>query len=121
MSRVGQMRKDIFAVSISDADTLQTIANVYRKHQVILEPHGAAGWAGLIKNFGVHQDDAEPDQICVSRETAYPAKFPEEIRNIIGKDPDLPPSMEGLDHLEETCDRMENDYKTFKEYLKKNL
>lgn len=117
---IKRMRKDIAAVSITDEETLQTISEVYQRHKVILEPHGAAGWAGLRGNFGLHPEDAEPDQLCISLETAHPAKFPEEIRRVIGIDPELPPSMEGLDHLEETFDKLENNYETFKDYLIKN-
>jgi len=118
---ISRMRKDICAVSISDAKTLETIAEVYQRHKITLEPHGAAGWAGLGENFILHPEDAEPDQLCISLETAHPAKFPEEIRRVTGIDPALPPSMEGLDTLEETYDKMENDYNAFKKYLKENF
>jgi threonine synthase len=117
---VERMRKDIVAVSISDAKTLQTIADMHQRHGVILEPHGAAGWAGLREDFRLHPEDAEHDQICISLETAHPAKFPEEIRRVTGIDPVLPPSMEGLDHREETFDKLENNYEMFRDYLISN-
>ncbi|MBN1159105.1 MAG: threonine synthase [Bacteroidales bacterium] len=117
---VEQMRRDIFAISISDKKTIETIAGVYNKHKVILEPHGAAGWAGLLEDFRVHPRDADPGQLCVSLETAHPAKFPDEIRRVIGIDPELPPSMKGLDQMEETYDKLDNNYEIFKEYLKDN-
>ncbi|MBN2481330.1 MAG: threonine synthase [Bacteroidales bacterium] len=117
---IEQMRKDIYAVSISDKKTVETIAGVYNKHQIILEPHGAAGWAGLMENFSVNPEDADPGQLCISLETAHPAKFPDEIRRVIGIDPELPPAMKGLDQRKETFMRLDNDYKLFKEFLKDN-
>ena len=59
---IEQMRRDIFAVSISDERTVKTIADVYKQYGVILEPHGAAGWAGLLENFRANPDDEKPDQ-----------------------------------------------------------
>jgi threonine synthase len=61
--------------------------------------------------------DANPDQLAVSLETAHPAKFPEEIRALLGIEPELPVSMEGLDKLEESFDSLENNYAEFKGYL----
>ena len=45
-------------------------------HGVLLEPHGAAGWAGLMQYFKDFPADDNPDQLAVSLETAHPAKFP---------------------------------------------
>ena len=44
----------------------------------------------------------------------------EEIRRVTGIDPVLPPSMEGLDHREETFDKLENNYEMFRDYLISN-
>ncbi len=41
------MRRDLYAVSISDEQTRATIKETYERHSVILEPHGAVGWSGL--------------------------------------------------------------------------
>ncbi len=43
------------------------------------------------------QEAPTPEPLCISLETAHPAKFPEEIRAILGFDPPLPPSLEGLE------------------------
>ena len=61
-----------------------------------------------------------PGQLCISLETAHPAKFPEEIRAILGFDPPLPKSLEGLEDKKETFELMANDYPAFKKFLKKN-
>jgi len=41
------MRQDLHGVSIDDDATRATIVKAYREHGVVLEPHGAVGWAGL--------------------------------------------------------------------------
>lgn len=112
------MRREIFAVSISEAETRQTIRSAYERYRLLLEPHGAVGWAGLQKYLA--REAPEPGQLCVSLETAHPAKFPEEIRSILGFDPPLPPSLEGLEEKSEAFVSMSADYGEFREYLQKN-
>jgi len=38
-------------VSVTDKQTRETIKIVYKKYKVILEQHGAVGWAGLVEYF----------------------------------------------------------------------
>ncbi len=112
-----RMRRDIFAISITDEMTVRTIREVYERYGTILEPHGAAGWAGLAEYLRLHPGEAGEDRLCVSLETAHPAKFPEEIRRVIGIDPPLPESMKQLDQTDESYLKMENDYRAFRDYL----
>jgi threonine synthase len=111
------MRSELFSVSVSDDETRRTIASAWNHHKLMLEPHGAVGWAGLWKYFEHHPEDNHPDQLCFSLETAHPAKFPEEIQRILGIEPDLPPSLQGIDDKEEFISVLDNDYLKFKEYL----
>ena len=113
-----QMRKDIFAVSITDEETKETIKNVYEEFSVVLEPHGAVGWAGLQRFLKAHPQS--PGQLCVTLETAHPAKFPEQINEILNIDPELPPSLAEIESKDESYDKMEHDYDKFKEFLKNN-
>ncbi len=113
-----QMQRDIFTVSISDEKTKQTIKEVYEKYSVLLEPHGAVGWAGLQEFLSKYPQP--PGQICVTLETAHPAKFPEHINDLLSVDPDLPPSLAEIEEKEESYSGMKNDYNTFKDFLKKN-
>lgn len=112
-----RMTKEIYAVSIRDNETIETIAAAYRGHGLLLEPHGAVGWAGLNRYLQENPGDNTPGQLCISLETAHPAKFPEQIREILSIDPELPPSLEGIEDKEESFDRLENSYEAFKAYL----
>jgi len=114
------MKHDMFTISISDEETLDTLKKVYLRHKVLLEPHGSVGWAGLQHYFSFVPEDHQPDQVSVCLETAHPAKFPKEIQDVLGIDPELPASLIGLEHKEERCIRIENNYTIFKQLLKNN-
>ena len=110
-----QIHKDMYAVSISDEQTKETIVQAYREHKLVLEPHGSVGWAALMQYLSLHPEDK--DRICISLETAHPAKFPEQINTLLGFDPELPPSLMDLDHKTEYILPMENDYDAFSKHL----
>jgi threonine synthase len=112
-----RMHKEIAAFSITDQRTVDTIRSVHKDFGTIIEPHGAAGWAGLSDYLQQNEGDESDDQLCISLETAHPAKFPEEIRKVLNLDPPLPQSLAGLDDKEETFDRLPYNYDEFKKYL----
>ena len=112
-----QMRSDIFAISISDKQTIETLKKTYQQYHVLTEPHGATGWAGLMSYLSMFAGEVRPGQLAVCLETAHPAKFPDEIIRVLGIDPALPPCMEGLDKLEESFELLKNDYAQFRDYL----
>ncbi|MFH1118347.1 MAG: threonine synthase [Bacteroidota bacterium] len=119
MPDMDRMRKDIYAVSVSDAQTKETIRDAWDRYRLLLEPHGAVGWRGLEQFTESEPWAGRPDQLCISLETAHPAKFPEQIRDILNLDPELPPSLTGLEDKPEQYDILENDYPAFKNYLKR--
>ncbi len=112
------IQRDLYAVSIGEEETEATISSAWQKHRLLLEPHGAVGWAGLEKYLAAHPGEA--DRICVSLETAHPAKFPEKIEELLGLDPELPPSLSALDGKQEFILPMQNDYAAFARHLLEN-
>ncbi len=114
-----RLRGDLCAVSISDVQTRETIKEAYEKYNLLLEPHGAVGWAALA-DYLDHEKEDSTDKPYVVLETAHPAKFPGEIERILGFDPDLPPSLVGLEDKQEEYDRIGNDYSEFKKLLRDN-
>jgi threonine synthase len=109
------MHRDLYAVSVSDEETRLTIRETYSKHGVLLEPHGAVAFAGLMK-YLKECGDFSP---CVSLETADPAKFPEEIVRATGINPPLPAAMARLDELEEKFERIDGKYASLKDFLRR--
>jgi threonine synthase len=112
------IQNHMYAISISDEETKATIKQAYQDRQLLLEPHGSVAWSGLSHYLEDHREDKE--HVCISLETAHPAKFPEEIQEILALDPELPPSLKGLEEKEEFLEKINNDYEEFKNYLMKN-
>jgi threonine synthase len=112
-----ELRRRIFSVSVTDEETRQTIKKTYELYGVVLEQHGAVGWAGLT----AYRDATGDKNLAVSLETAHPAKFPEEVKKLLGFTPELPPSMQGIDQREGSAIELAGDYDTFKKYLQGNL
>jgi len=111
------MRKRIYSVSVSDEETRETIRDAWREYGLLLEPHGAVGWKGL-KGYLKEEGDFP---LCLSIETAHPAKFPEEIEELLGIHPPVPESLKSLDDRSGAPVPMPNDYEVFKTFLRQNL
>ncbi|MEW6250732.1 MAG: threonine synthase [Planctomycetota bacterium] len=109
------MRRDLYAVSIDDERTRATIRAAYQQFGLMLEPHGAVGWAGLEQFWQDCPDCA--GRLTVSVETAHTAKFPEEVRAATGVEPPLPPSLAGLEARPERYERVSAAYETFRGFL----
>jgi len=109
------MRRDLFAASIDDRETVHTMGEMYRDHGLMLEPHGAVGWAGLDRYLEQHPEDG--GLAAVSLETAHPAKFPDQLREVTGAEPPLPSSLQGIEDRVEHFGEMEVDYAAFKNNL----
>jgi threonine synthase len=114
---IEEMRHHIYSVTVSDKQTRETIKSVYDRYHVILEQHGAVGWAGLEAYFQKTGDE----KLAICLETAHPAKFPEEIKQLLGIAPELPQSLKDIGRRKGSTINIANDYNAFKDHLQKNL
>jgi threonine synthase len=112
---MAQLKSEIFGVSVTDEETRNVILEEYSKRNLLLEPHGAVAWHGLNRYLQMHPDFRDVSYIAV--ETAHPAKFAPEIRQILGIDPIKPVSMQRLEEKEEYFTPITTDYLLFKEKL----
>ncbi|MCX6284476.1 MAG: threonine synthase [Bacteroidetes bacterium] len=116
-----RMRTELWGISISDAETRTTIDEAWKHWKLLLEPHGSVGWTGLMRYIVEQDNKLLKDQLCVSLETAHPAKFPDEIKTITGFDPELPQSLQGIDNKPEFFADLPNNYSDFKSWLNTNF
>jgi len=87
-----EVKKGFTSTSITDEQTLSTMATVYKHHGgYLLDPHAAVAVAAV----GKLSSEINPDTKVVCLATAHPAKFPDAIRKALGLDGPLP---EGAHH-----------------------
>ncbi len=120
LPNLGKMVSDMYGTAVSDELTRKTMEKVYRDYNVLLEPHGAVAWNGLMRYLDENVGDAEPQNLCISLETAHPAKFPDEVEAALGFRPGLPASLEEVRAKDEEYHFLDNNYEKLKEELLKN-
>jgi threonine synthase len=115
-----KMHSELYAVSISEAETVGTIQSFYGRYRKLLEPHGAVAWAGLQEFLRSNPGIDKEDQVCISLETAHPGKFSKELKEILGITPILPVSLEKVDSKKEDYISLEGNYEPLKNFIIKN-
>jgi threonine synthase len=81
------MASHIEGAHISDERTLATMASVYARSGVLVDPHTAVGCAAAFDHLE-HSDDRQEQVIVLS--TAHPAKFSATVEKATGHVPEMP-------------------------------
>ncbi|MBN2429791.1 MAG: threonine synthase [Deltaproteobacteria bacterium] len=107
---IEKISQDFTSVSVNQDETLATIRTFYQKTGYILDPHTAVGIkAG---QAAVPQD---VPLICLA--TAHPAKFSQAVNLAIGKDPEKPPCLQGIEKKEERCVEIDAQTEAIKAFV----
>jgi threonine synthase len=118
---MNRMRQDLFGISVTDYETRVTISEAFKNYGLVLEPHGAVAWRGIVEYFNDNQTEDGGRKLSVSLETAHPAKFPEELRRIINIEPPLPDSLAGIENKAEDYVKLENNYEILRSFIIKHF
>jgi threonine synthase len=105
-----KVRQDFTAATVDKTATLAQITNFYRDTNYILDPHTAVG-----VRAGIELSDPDIPVVCLA--TAHPAKFGEAVQQAIGCDPEIPPSLQGIEQRPKRSDLIAADTSLIKEYL----
>lgn len=111
-SKYEQIKEKISGYTVSDDTTRQTIADVYKRFDYLLDPHGAVAYYALQDYLSEH-----PEQKGMFLETAHPVKFPDTIETMIGKKIEVPASALHLFGLEKKSISMKASFAELKEWL----
>jgi len=106
------LKNAITSYSISDETTKQVIRQVYAEQQYLLDPHGAVGYISLKEYLRNHEAIKG-----IFLGTAHPVKFHDAIEPLIGKDIDLPGSVEHLLEKKKHSIKMDPEFSNLKEIL----
>ena len=106
------LKNAITSYSISDETTKQVIRQVYAEQQYLLDPHGAVGYISLKEYLRNHEAIKG-----IFLGTAHPVKFHDAIEPLIGKDIELPGSVEHLLEKKKHSIKMDPEFSNLKEIL----
>jgi len=98
----------------SHQDRLKTIREVWEEYGVMIDTHTADGL-----KVGLEQRRPSLPLICL--ETALPAKFAETIQEALGRQPERPAALEGIEDLPQRCEVMDADVVRLKAFISANV
>jgi threonine synthase len=101
---------DIAGASYNDEQIRDTVKNVYRETNYLLDPHGACAYRAL-------EEKLQPGQTGVFFETAHPAKFLETVEAIIGSQIEIPATLQEFMKGKKNCLSLPKEFAVFKQYL----
>jgi len=105
-----RLRSEFAGGRIDDSRTLEIMADVHRKHGMLIDPHTAVG-------VGVAEMMRQPGEVMVTLSTAHPAKFPDAVAKATGIVPDLPTHLVDLFDRPERCESLPNDLSVVQDYV----
>ncbi|MDR0588826.1 MAG: threonine synthase [Burkholderiales bacterium] len=100
--------------SSTHQDRLDTIAALFDRYQVIIDPHTADG-----VKVGLNASDGKVPLICI--ETALPAKFETTIKDAIGQTPSRPKSYQDLESRPKHFSVLPADVDQLKAFIEKKV
>ena len=98
----------------SHADRLATIRRTYEKYGVMIDTHTADGLKVAIEQRTL-------DMPMLALETALPAKFEETIVEALGRPPERPAAMQGIESLPQRVEVMDVDVDAVKRFIARKL
>jgi threonine synthase len=107
------IQTDFASRSVNEQETLGTIKGFYEEYDYLLDPHTAVG-----VNAAQKCKSENIPVVCLA--TAHPAKFGEAVSKAIGKTPELPPGLQGLEDRDTRCEVLNPDIKTIQDFIAKN-
>ena len=99
--------------SSTHADRLSTIKSVYDRYGVSIDTHTADG----VKVARQKIDRLPADVPLLVLETAQAAKFADVIREALGRDPEIPAGLEGLETLPQRVEVMPPETRAVKDFI----
>ncbi len=107
-----QMTADIVGYSYTDNQIREIIQETYRKHNYLLDPHGAIGYEALKTYLKTN-----PTANGVFVETAHPAKFKDVMEEIIESPIEIPAKLQKFMAGKKQSIELSNEFGGFKEFL----
>jgi len=107
------IRNNIMGIAYTDDETVDSISKIFSENQIILDPHTAVGYAGLL-DYKKEFNSMNPGVVL---STAHPAKFIESVEPAIGEKISIPKRLQHFIGREMQKIEMSNRMSDVKEFL----
>ncbi|MFN4313514.1 MAG: threonine synthase [Chitinophagaceae bacterium] len=106
------LKSMLSADTVTDADTLDAIREMWSEFSYLADPHGAVAYRALRRYLQNH-----PGQAGIFLETAHPVKFPDAIKQAVQQEVKVPPGLLPLLKQTKKATAIEAQYGKLKEIL----
>jgi threonine synthase len=107
------IKKHLKSYAFTDYKTRETIKEIYKTKDYIVDPHGAVGYLGL-KSY-----DLSDNEIGIFLETAHPVKFLDVVEPLLNIEIEIPNQIKSVMNKKKEATEI-NSYKDLKGYLLDN-
>ena len=107
-----------FAVDVNDEQILETIKDVFKSNNIIIDPHTACGIYSqkIVRKKGKISSSTP----IINLACAHPSKFPDTVFKAINVNPELPMGLEGILKKQKRFLHGPNDHKTIMSLIEGN-
>ncbi len=112
-NKINKIKKDFKAVKVSDEETQNTIRNIYKENNFIIDPHTATGLEAAKKFKNLSN--------IIVLGTAHPYKFNDTVKKAIGKILKAPDHLKMIIDKKEKFDIISNSSSELKNYILKKI
>ena len=113
--QVDNLKSIVSSVSVDDVTTEETMMDVFKQYNYVLDPHGAVAYTAL--NEYMNNSASAENTGGIFLETAHPVKFPEVVEAVTHKKIDVPDSVEYLFGKERKSIELDASFAAFKEWM----
>jgi threonine synthase len=111
--KLDKINNNFLSAKMSEDEVLKTIELVYKKFDVVLDPHSAIGYGAFDKV------NISGNNIVLA--TAHPCKFPDAIKNAINLNAELPKELMYILNEKENYKIIDNNIDEVKKHIKERI
>ena len=108
----GELKADLEGCTVSEEQTVAVLRSVFQHSDYVMCPHTAVGYAGL---QAMAADHPESEVVCLA--TAHPAKFSEELRDVLPVQVPMPERLAEVLNRNKEAIPMSARFEDFRDYL----
>ena len=112
-NEIKKIKETFLSESLSDEETKLAIKEIYKKENILIDPHTAIG-IGVLKKIPLKEK-------TIVLATAHPSKFSDVVIKETSSKPELPENLKNILDSQEEYENIHNDLNDIKNYILKKI